>query len=253
MYNEESFEKLEAEERLLTEEQLALMLLLLNTLGSDLEKEFRSFYQQYGKDGIVTYQEARKWVSEKDHRRRITVLMLLVDEKFSTLFDDLTPHFEATMRGVIEKESSFFGVEVGVEELLFFAWGADALDWLARLENNVSLWKYRLKSDIKQALLQGKNVNALLELMDDRVTSMKKVLNALGLTESTAIGSAARQEIFRELGITKYRFYSKADERTCEICGGMHNHIFPMSAYEVGSTASPLHPHCRCYEMPIVD
>ena len=82
---------------------------------------------------------------------------------------------------------------------------------------------------------------------------MNSILNKLALTESTAVGSIARREIFKELGIKKYQFFTKPDERRCETCGAMHGLIFPISAYEIGVTASPLHPHCRCWEVPITD
>ena len=108
-------------------------------------------------------------------------------------------------------------------------------------------------SEVKKALHSGASIDEILGIINDRVKSMKKVLNNLGLTESTAIGSAARREIFKKLGITKYRFFTKADERTCETCGALHGLVFPISAYEIGVTASPAHPRCRCWEEPIVE
>jgi SPP1 gp7 family putative phage head morphogenesis protein len=107
--------------------------------------------------------------------------------------------------------------------------------------------------DIKQSFLKRKSIDDVLLKLDKRFTSMEYVLTTLGLSESTAVGSMARQMIFQQLGISKYQFYTKADERTCETCGSMHGLIFPISAYEVGVTASPLHPRCRCWEVPIVD
>ena len=73
MYTDEQFEQLEQEELEITEEEIALMLLLLSATKSTVEKELRDFYSKYGKDGVVTYQEARKWISSADHRRRLTV------------------------------------------------------------------------------------------------------------------------------------------------------------------------------------
>lgn len=253
MYTEEEFERVEQEERLLTDEQIAIMLVLLDALGSDLENELRNFYQKYGKDGVVTYSEARKWVSEQDHRRRLTVLMLFVNDRFSSLLTKLQIPFETMQRNVIGKEIEFFGVEVDVDALVLAVWGADSLNWLDRLTNDVNLWKYRVMGEIKQALHKGSSINEIIEIINNRVKSMKKVLNSLGLTESTAIGSEARREIFKELGITKYRFYTKADERTCETCGALHGLTFPISAYEIGVTASPCHPRCRCWEEPITE
>lgn len=253
MYTDEEFEKLEQEERELTDEAILAMLLILANIKGNLENELRKFYQQYGRDGVVTYAEARKWVSEQDHRRRLTALTIYLSGEFTSALADMEAEFARMLKLVIEKETGFFDVSIDDEKILLLAWGEDFATWLKRLEDNVNLWNVRILYDIKRALLKGKSLNEVLKQLDKRFISMDAVVKKLGLTESTAIGSLARKEIFQELGVSKYRFYTKADERTCEVCGSMHGLVFPMSAYEVGSTASPLHPHCRCWEVPIVD
>lgn len=256
MYSSEEFENLEQEERIITDEALTLMLALISTFNRDLEKELREFYQKYGKDGVVTYAEARKWINNDDHRRRLTALLLLVDERFATLVDDIEPHFESFLRGVIDKELGYFkvdGNELDIDTLAFLVWGADSLNWLSRLHDNANVWVYHITSTIKKSLLQQKNIESIIEELTNRCDSMKRILTSLGLTESTAIGSATRIEIFKKLGVTKYRFYTKVDERRCETCGAMHGLVFPVSAYEIGVTASPCHPRCRCWEEPLFE
>jgi len=253
VYTDEQFEQLEQEERELTDEAILAMLLILATTKGNLEKELRSFYQKYGKDGVVTYAEARKWVSEQDHQRRLTALNIYLSGQLASALIDMKAEIEKMLKLVIGKETGFFDVEIDIDEVLKIAWGEDDSTWLKRLTDDVDLWTIRISNDWKQAFLRHKTLNEVLKLLDKRFTSIEAVVKKLGLTESTAIGSLARKKIFRELGVNKYRFYTKADERTCEICGSMHGLIFPMSAYEVGVTASPLHPHCRCWEVPIMD
>ena len=255
MYTEEQFEQLEQEERVITDEAILFMLLLLSNAKSDLEKELRDFYSKYGKDGVVTYAEARKWVSNKDHRRRLTSLLVYIQANFDELQEKLTPVFCEMLVNVIGKEVDFFTVDPTdiVNEALDERWGADDENWQERLANDVALWCAYILMDIKQALLKGKTLEEVLAKLDKRFATMEYVLTTLGLSESTAIGSMARRMIFKQLGISKYQFYTKADERTCEVCGSMHGLIFPISAYEIGVTASPLHPRCRCWEVPIMD
>lgn len=253
MYTDEQFEQLEQEERTITDESIALMLLILANMKTDLEKELRNFYSKYGRDGVVTYTEARKWASSSDHRRRLTVLLLYVNENFEKLFSNLTPKFREMLEYVISKESEFFETETDSENILNEQWGADDKTWLDRLDDDVALWCVYILTDIKQALLKGKSIDEVLAKLTKRFATMEYVLTTLGLSESTAIGSMARRQIFKSLNITEYQFYTKADERTCEVCGSMHGLIFPISAYEIGVTASPLHPRCRCWEVPIMD
>ena len=242
---------MEQEERSLTDEAILAMIVLLTTSKSNLEKELRDFYSKYGKDGVVTYAEARKWVSESDHRRRLAVLLLFICDEFDALLDNLTPEFKRMLEGVVTKEAKFFDVELNSDNIIEREWGTDEANWTERLADDVAIWTACLATDIKRSIMQRKNLDDVLAQLDKRFTSMWKVIDKLGLTESTAIGSMARQRAFKQLGITKYQYYAQADERTCEVCGSMHGQIFPISAFEVGVTASPLHPRCRCWEVPI--
>lgn len=253
IYSDEQFEQLEQEERVITDEAIAAMIAILAATKSNLEAELRNFYSKYGKDGVVTYAEARKWASDSDHRRRLTVLLLFINENFNALLTDLTPEFKLMLEKVIGKEAEFFNEEVDEDKATSTPWGADEKTWLERLINDVALWCAYVATDVKQALLKRKNIDDVIEQLDKRFDSMGRIVEKLGLTESTAIGTISRMLLFRKLGISKYQFYTRADERTCETCGAMHGLIFPISAFEVGVTASPLHPRCRCWEVPIID
>lgn len=252
MYTEEQLDKLEQEEHGIATEAIALMVLALSSLHEDLKRELTDFYHKYGKDGVVTYKEARKWVSEEDHTRRLTALLLLLNTKFNdTYLKDLEPEFKAFLTEVIGKESAFFDVDLDADKLLEKEWGVDEVTWLTRLEDDVALWVLYLGNDIKRALLRQDDLKKLLGQFDKRFLTIERVLTNLGVTESTAYGSIARRQVMKQLGVSKYQFFSRADERTCTVCGSMHGLIFPISSYEVGVNASPLHPRCRCWEVPI--
>lgn len=253
MWTEEQFIQLEQEERTLTEEAIIVMILLLQTIKADIEKELRSFYQKYGKNGVVTWQQARKWVSDKDHRRRLTVLFLFLGEQFGDLNEKLTPKFRTFLHQVSEKESNFFKVDLDIDDVLTTPWGVDETTWLTRLYDDVELWEVYVANDLKRSFMRQDNVEDVIEKLNKRFTTMENIISKLAMTESTAVGSLARKSIFKELGITKYQYYAREDERTCETCGSLHGLVFPISAYEVGVTASPIHPWCRCWEVPIRD
>jgi SPP1 gp7 family putative phage head morphogenesis protein len=253
MWTDEQFDELEQEEHNLTEEAIIALLLTLSITHSELETELRNFYSKYGKDGVVTYQDARKWVSEKNHNKRLTVLLAVISVKFYDLLAAFEEPFRNALTEVISKESLFFNTDLDVDKLITTKWGVDELDWVDRLEANGELWTYNVSKDIKQAFLRRDSIDEVLSELDKRFKSMEHTIKRLVLTESTAMGSIARKEIFKELGVKKYRFYAREDERTCEHCGSLHGLTFPMTAYEVGVTASPIHSHCRCWEVPIVE
>ena len=244
---------MEQEELALTEEAIAAILFIMATAHGNMEKELRNFYQKYGKDGVVTYAEARKWVSEQDHQRRLTALTLYMTNELNSALLKTKRTLESMLKSVIGKETGFFDVEVDIDKILDTPWGVDMSTWLKRLEADGAMWQVRIAGDWKRAMLRGETLDDVLTQLGKRFKNIRTISEALGLSESTAIGSLARQKIFRELGITKYQFYTKPDEQRCEQCGAMHGHIFPMSAYEVGITASPIHPRCRCWEVPITE
>ena len=254
MYTEEQLDKLEQEEHSIATEAITLMVLALDSLHADLKKELTDFYRKYGKDGVVTYKEARKWVSEKNHTRRLTALLVLLNTKFNdTYLRELEPRFKSFLTKVIGKESDFFGVDLDADDLLEESWGVDEATWLTRLEDDVALWVVYIGNDIKRALVRRDKLDKVLEQLDKRFMTIERILTNLGVTESTAYGSIARRRVMKNLGVVKYQFFTRADERTCEVCGSMHGLIFPISSYEIGVTASPLHPRCRCWEVPIVE
>lgn len=248
IYDETRLTKLEEDEHNLTLEMLLILLVYLNATRSDLEYELRKFYQKYGKDGVVTYADARKWLSEKDHQRRLTWLLALTSTSFNKLFDKLKPTFSKMIDDVIKTEFDFFGIAIDSPKL---NWGADNRTWLDRLVDDVTMWNVYVANDIKRSMLARKNIEDIAKLLIKRFVTIENVLKRLAITETTAVASIARKAAFKELGITKYKYFAREDERTCEQCGSLHGLVFPISAYEVGSTAPCLHPLCRCWTVPI--
>lgn len=256
MWTDEQFDELEQEEHSLTEEAFAALLLLLGLTKKELENELTAFYSKYGTDGIITYQDARKWVSDKDHTKRMFALFLYIGTTFDSAFVDFEHNFRSHLMTIVNSETEFFNIDpslIDIDKILSKTWGVDDATWSERLWNYYDTWTTVISNDLKQAFLRRDNLLDILKDLEKRFTSMEKILWRLYITETTAVGSLTRKEIFKELGIKKYRFYAREDERTCEHCGSLHGLTFPMTAYEVGVTASPIHSHCRCWEVPIVE
>jgi SPP1 gp7 family putative phage head morphogenesis protein len=176
--------------------------------------------------------------------------LLFISQSFDHLLDILKPQFEQLIENIWNKEFDFFDAEL-LDEIDAPKWGADDANWEDRLEDDIRAWNYNTQTKVKQGLLRQDNLEDVLDDINDILDQAGRAIDRLALTESTAVGTTAREEIFRKRGVKKYRFYTREDERTCEICGSMHGLIFPVSAMKIGVNASPLHPNCRCFEIPV--
>ena len=70
------------------------------------------------------------------------------------------------------------------------------------------------------------------------------------MTESAYFASEAQKDCYKELGLERYEIVGALDKYTCEICSALDGKVYEMSQYEVGATAPPFHPWCRCCTAP---
>lgn len=252
MYSEEELKKLGEDEEELTEEALIVLLATLGITLSDLEKELRAFYQEYGKDGVVTYADVKKWVSSKNHTKRLFFLNQTVSGLFETAFDDFTVAFSKHLADIVAMESKFFGVKLDVDAILDTVWGVDEANWLQRLLAHRDKWTTIFNNDLKVSFLKRDKLLDVISQAAKRGESIEVILKRLWRTESSAVSSICRQQVYEELGIEKYQFIH-VDGCSCKACSELHGHIFPVSEYQVGITANPLHPNCNDTTMPVID
>lgn len=251
-YTEEQLKALGIEEDELTEEELVLLLAALGITLSNLERELRVFYQKYGTDGVVTYADAKKWISAKNHTKRLFFLNQTVAGLFDAALEEFSESFTKHLTNIISKEADFFGVKLDVDEILNTVWGTDELTWLERLIAHRDRWTTVISNDLKVSFLKQDSIIDVIAQATKRGESIETVLKRLFRTESSAVSSICRQKAYEELGIKKYKFVH-VDGCTCKQCTAMHGKVFPVSEYEVGVTANPLHPNCNDTTMPVTD
>ena len=70
------------------------------------------------------------------------------------------------------------------------------------------------------------------------------------MTESAYFASAGQIESYKRLGVKKYQILGTLDNNTCVDCGSLDEKVFDIRDFEVGATAPPFHPNCRCTTVP---
>lgn len=73
------------------------------------------------------------------------------------------------------------------------------------------------------------------------------------MTEEAFFSSAAQKDCFTELDVEQFEVVATLDSHTSEICQDMDGKHFPMSQWEVGTTAPPFHVRCRSTTVPYFD
>lgn len=250
------YEQFEQEQNERTQKLIQAMLALLLAFRKDVDRELSDFYRKYGSDGVVTYQEANKYMSSTNHRRRMIVLFMAITTALTGMFNDLHLRMDSHFRDIVKREFKLHGLKVSdelLDKILKTKWVNEygSSNWEERLDGYHARWGLVLPNDVKTAFHTNNDIDDIMDDYNIRQRSMQNLLTTLINTEATAVGSIARREIFRQQGIKKYKHYERMDERTCDECVALHGKVFPISAYEVGVTASPLHLRCRGWEMPV--
>lgn len=137
-----------------------------------------------------------------------------------------------------------------LEKVISKPWTADGKTFSARIWEDRDRLIGELDKEISQMLMRGEAPDRAIANIAKKFNTSKTNAGRLIMTESAYFASAGQKDAFRELGVQDYEFVATLDEKTCEICGGLDGKVAPMSAFVAGSTAPPLHAHCRCTTVP---
>lgn len=265
-------EQLEEEEHNHAIEIFTLLLIIVDEMGIEVENLISLWSAKYGIDGVLTQRHLRKSFTKselKEFNRKysrkykrlsrasalkiaITYIAFKAYQKSSSLFKKLGIDIGDFEKNAFDKlfDQKF---KFGIDDVLNRTWGADDSFYDYRLRAHFEKYAFNANKIVQRAIYRETPINDVLPDVMKRTDSLNKALKRLLLSEAVAFSSGIRKGIFNDLGIKYYIFYAKLDERTCDECGALHGTKFPISAFEIGVTASPIHGHCRCFEVPYIE
>lgn len=243
-------------------------------LKDDELEEFKWTVEQYIKAGEENALDQR-WMKElenasaKFHINRLQAMKLQIQhhaELFSAEYEGRMTDFLHQSYGEQFYRTAYEisrGTGVGfnlariderkIDALIKRPWAQDGASFSDRIWTNKEKLIRNLHTELSQCIVHGeapqKAVSRLAKTMG---VSQSQAANLI-LTESAAISSIAQKDCFRELDVERYQFDATLDGKTCETCGAMDQKTFKMSEFEVGLTAPPIHPRCRCCVIPYFD
>lgn len=140
-----------------------------------------------------------------------------------------------------------------IDALVKRPWAQDGKVFSDRIWDNKDKLVNNLHTELTQCIIRGESPAKAIDRLAKKMEVSKAQAGNLIMTESAAIASAAQKECFKELDLEKFEFDATLDGKTCDICQRMDGQFFTMEQFEVGVTAPPIHPRCRCCVLPGFD
>lgn len=116
--------------------------------------------------------------------------------------------------------------------------------------NKTRVLSKRLKDTLSTGLSQGHSVNKMSKALSDEMGIARNRAVTLLQTESAQIASQATLKAFEETGVEEFMLSAKLEVNTCKRCWELDGKVFKVKKAKIGTNASPLHPNCRCTEIP---
>lgn len=137
-----------------------------------------------------------------------------------------------------------------LKKVLARPWTADGKTFSQRIWENQAALVSSVNTKLTQMIMRGAAPDKAIGEIAHEFGVSRSRAGCLVMTEAAAFSSAARKDCFKELDVEEYKVIATLDEVTCPVCGQLDGQVFKTSDYEVGVTADPFHPRCRCCTAP---
>ena len=242
--------------RLLTAEELAEFHW---TVG-----EYIAYGQQNALDGAWMRQLEN--ASARYHISRLESVKLQIQQQAEALYANQLDFVDAAAREMYL--GSYYGTafelqrglgvgwtmqainETAITKVLSRPWTADNLTFRDRCWSNKQALVNSVNTQLTQMIIRGEAPDRAIAAVAHQFDVSKSKAGRLVMTESAYFASAAQKDSFTALGVERFKVVATFDKDTCGLCGGMDGQVFQMSEYQVGLTAPPFHPWCRCCTCP---
>ena len=196
-----------------------------------------AFYQFAGEIGILTNQEIGelyKLLSD-----------VYIDRYYRTAFEVFQHYGVGTSFEMIDMNR--------LEMILDQPWAVDGTNFSSRLWSQQSKLVNQLSQALTQACVRGEGYTETTEYLARLLNTSKSNAGRLVVTESAYFASRAQNSCYDELGAEQFEIIATLDNLTDPECQDLDGKVYDMSEFEVGVTAPPFHPNCRCTTVPYFD
>ena len=143
--------------------------------------------------------------------------------------------------------------ETDVERILKKPWVSDGLNFSDRIWRDKDRLLSTLQGELTRGLIRGEPYSKIAQRIAGRMNVAMSAASRLVETEAAFFSSKGQLDAFRDLGVEQYEFVATLDSKTSETCREMDGKVLPLSEFNPGITAPPLHCHCRSTTCPYFD
>lgn len=241
--------------------------LLSNKELEELKWDVRE-YIRYGKENAVNgvWMEQLENASARYHISRLEALKLHMQQHLEVMFGNQLDCIDLAMRDIYKSgyyHSAFEiqkGMGVGwdfatlderkISKVINKPWAADGRNFSERVWGNRTKLVNELNTELTHNIILGQDPQKAIEAIARKMNSSKSAAGRLVMTEEAFFSSAAQKDCFKELDVEMFEVVATLDSHTSEICREMDGKVFPVSQWEIGSTAPPFHVWCRTTTVP---
>lgn len=228
-------------------------------------------YIQYGQENAINGMWVKQLenASARYHISRLEALKIHTQQSLEVMFGNQLDSIDSAMREIYT--SGYYhtafeiqkGVGVGwdfatlddktISKVINKPWAADGKNFSQRIWGNRQKLVNELNTELTRSIILGQDPQKAIDAIARKMNTSKSNAGRLVMTEEAFFSSAAQRDCFTELDVEQFEVVATLDSHTSDICQDMDGKHFPMSQWEIGTTAPPFHVRCRSTTIPYFD
>lgn len=136
-----------------------------------------------------------------------------------------------------------------VQQMINSIWVVDGKSFSQRVWENTEKLAATLNEELIHCVATGSKTSQLKAVLQERFSVSYNNADMIARTELAHIQTQAAKQRYQDYGISKVQIWADEDERRCDVCGKLHEKIYPVGA----AVPIPAHPRCRCTIVPVVE
>lgn len=240
-------------------------------LRKDELEEFKWTVEDYIKHGrengvSADWSKQLENASARFHISRLEALKIEMQHHLEELYGNYLDGLDRTMRRTYQdayyktaytmQEGYHTGFEVAalaeseIDAVMRKPWAADGSNFSDRIWKDKAKLLSSMETELTQGLIRGDPQDRIVKKLAERMGVSRSNAARLVATESAFFAAKGELDNMKELGVEKYQFLATLDRKTSDVCRSMDMKIFPLTDFQPGVTAPPLHCYCRSCTVP---